>query len=617
MKNIVQKLLKTNDHAQIEKHLVHFFLESNGLSSSGSGLLSKYLKGFKLNASLTSQISTLGISSIKELENCMELIIPAPDRKLNGAFFTPDYIIDFIIKEIKPQKKDSNFDPSCGCGAFLVGIAEYYKKSFNQSIRKTVKENIFGSDILEYNIRRTKLILAIYALQDGEILETDDFNLWHKDSLKTRWKRKFDNIIGNPPYVKFQDLSSESRKSLPMRWNTTGTGNFNLYFAFFELGHQLLRSAGKLAFITPNHYFSSIAGESLRSYFHEYKCVNRIIDFSHRKVFDANTYTAITFLDKRPNESIVFDRIGEDKSPAVFLANTGGSLNWLDQLDKKKWRLLKNGEKQNISNIETAGTPLGILLEISAGIATLRDEIYFIDAVQEKNGYYIKHTDKGKFLIEKEITKAVYKISDFKKQEETKFNTRRIICPYHIKNGMAFPIAENEFKKEFPECYRYFLSEKKALLTRDKGKVNFDPFFVWGRTQGLTKFGKKILTPTFSRYPRFLMTGQEHSYFTNGYGISAKTDKLDQMGKKAGASLWGTENMDIVQTILNSIVMQYYITKTSVAINGGYPCYQKNFIENFTIPQFSDRDLKIIRSFRDPKEIDEFLVDKYRLNLSE
>ncbi|WP_409034074.1 Eco57I restriction-modification methylase domain-containing protein [Runella sp.] len=58
-----------------------------------------------------------------------------------------------------------------------------------------------------YNIRRTKLILAIYALQHDEILEESDFNLFHQDSLKATWKLSFDTIVGNPPYVKFQDLS--------------------------------------------------------------------------------------------------------------------------------------------------------------------------------------------------------------------------------------------------------------------------------------------------------------------------------------------------------------------------------------------------------------------------
>ncbi|MEI2737879.1 MAG: N-6 DNA methylase [Chitinophagaceae bacterium] len=105
----------------------------------------------------------------------MELIIPVGDRKFNGAFFTPDYIIDFIINEIQPKENDTNLDPSCGCGAFLVGLTDYYKRTFNKPIKKIIKENIFGSDILEYNIHRAKLILTIYALQNGEQLKRQRF----------------------------------------------------------------------------------------------------------------------------------------------------------------------------------------------------------------------------------------------------------------------------------------------------------------------------------------------------------------------------------------------------------------------------------------------------------
>jgi adenine-specific DNA-methyltransferase len=61
------------------------------------------------------------------------------------------------------------------------------------------------------------------------------------------------------------------------------------------------------------------------------------------------------------------------------------------------------------------------------------------------------------------------------------------------------------------------------------------------------------------------------------------------------------ENIDVVQKILNSCVMDYYVTKTSVSIEGGYPCYQKNFIEKFTIPEYNRlRKLNSIRSLKDP-----------------
>ena len=61
--------------------------------------------------------------------------------------------------------------------------------------------------------------------------------------------------------------------------------------------------------------------------------------------------------------------------------------------------------------------------------------------------------------------------------------------------------------------------------------------------------------------------------------------------------------------------MDYYVSKTSVAIEGGYPCYQKNFIEKFTIPEFTEKEIKIIRSLSNNNEIDDFLIKKYQLNL--
>jgi adenine-specific DNA-methyltransferase len=277
-KGMLNHLIQTQDLSNLEQHLVYSYLTNNKINFTKSTILKGYFKNFEQNPQLYFDISSLNISNIKELENHLELIIPIADRKFNGAFFTPDYIIDFIINEIQPKENETNLDPSCGCGAFLVGIADYYKRTYNKSIRKIVKENIFGSDILKYNIHRAKLILTIYALQNGEQLKNSDFNLYHQDSLRTNWKTSFDNIIGNPPYVKFQDLTDNNRNHLVKHFTTVEGGTFNLYFAFFELGYKLLKPTGKLGYITPNNYFTSLAGEALRKYFQHQKCVTRIID---------------------------------------------------------------------------------------------------------------------------------------------------------------------------------------------------------------------------------------------------------------------------------------------------------------------------------------------------
>lgn len=614
-KGILNQLIQTHDLTSLERHLIYSYLTNNKLRFDKNPILTSYFKDFEQNPQLYFDTSSLNISSIKELENYLELIIPVGDRKFNGAFFTPDYIIDFIINEIQPKEDDTNLDPSCGCGAFLVGLTDYYKRTFNKPIKKIIKENIFGSDILEYNIHRAKLILTIYALQNGEQLKDTDFNLFHQDSLRTSWKMSFDNIVGNPPYVKFQDLTDDNRNYLAKHWTTVEGGTFNLYFAFFELGYKLLKPTGKLGYITPNNYFTSLAGEALRKYFLHQKCVTRIVDFSHKKVFDAQTYTAITFLNKQQNEAITYDRIKDGYSPELFLANANGSPNYLENLNVKKWRLLKTDEQQNIKTIETIGKPIGKLFDICVGIATLKDEIFFIDGSKQKNGYYLKTTDNGTFEIEKEIVKPVYKISDFRTQDEVECNTRKIICPYNIKNGIATAIPESDFKKKYPKCYAYFLSEKENLLARDKGKVKFEPFFVWGRTQGLTRKGKKILNPTFSQHPRFLLVAEEEGFFTNGYGLYFREQESNELFGEFINPITKLENIDVVQKILNSIVMDYYVTKTSVAIEGGYPCYQKNFIEKFTIPELTQEEIETIRSISNPQEIDDFLIDKYHLSL--
>lgn len=617
-KNIINKLLNNHEIILIEQHLIYSFLQNNGLDFSQSPVISELLIDFQVNSKLHLLVSALHIKDLKLLENYLELLIPKDDRKVNGAFFTPTYVVDFIIKEVAPKDNDKCLDPSCGCGAFLIGLVEYYQNTFSKSIKATIKENIYGSDILAYNVRRTKIILSLFGLMKGEIIEESDLKIFHQDSLKANWENEFEIIVGNPPYVKFQDLSDENRTYLINHWKSIEYGTFNLYFAFFELGHKLLNKNGRLGYITPNNYFTSLAGLSLRQYFSKKKCVTRVVDFRHKKIFDAQTYTAITFIDKKQNESILFDKIKDEQTCADFLISANGSPNSLKDLDVNKWRLLKTQELENIKIIETIGKPIKQLFNIAVGIATLKDEIFFVDSVNEKNGYLSKTTENGTFLIEKEITRPVYKISQFKTQQDIKNNTLRIITPYHTNSKNAIPILEEEFKAKFPKCYEYLLSEKEKLDGRGKGKKVFTPFYSWGRTQGITRFGKKILNPTFSKHPRFLLVPEEDAYYTNGYGIyfdNSHNHHAFSLFEDVTHPMSREENIVLVQKILNSIVMDYYVSNTSVSIQGGFPCYQKNFIEKFTIPNFTKEEIKILNNLNSKTEIDAFLIKKYQVNI--
>lgn len=615
MNKTIQTLLSQYPIEIIEKQVILYYLQKNNINYSKCTTLNKYLDNIDNNFIIQNALKIDSFNSITTLENILEILIPEEDKKLNGAFFTPSFIVDFIINQISPNINHKNIDPSCGCGAFLLGLLDYYTKNFNKPIKEIIQSNIFGADILDYNVKRTKILLTIYALQKNEIIDDADFNLYNRDSLHGSWTEQFDNVIGNPPYVRFQDLSEVNRNRLT-KWKTIQNGSFNLYFAFFELGYSLLKENGNLGYITPNNYFTSIAAESLRKYFHDNKCVKRIVDFKHKKIFNAQTYTAITFLSKTKNEIIYYDKIKDLQTSESFLKKTNSSPNEISKLNFKKWRLLNCDEQNNIKNIETIGIPISKLFNISVGIATLKDDLYFIDSKREDENYYYKTINNNIFAIEKKITKEIYKISDFKRQNDLKNNDRRIIFPYNLKNNAAIVISESDMFKTFPKCYEYFIFVKDKLKERDKGKSIYEPFYAYGRTQGLTKKGKKILTPTFSRYPRFLVTLNEDSLFCNGYGIYFNTNEDDLLFDFEENLILNSKNIFLLQKILNSYVMHYYISNTSVSIEGGYPCYQKNFIEKFSIPHFNNQELIKLDNLNDEEEINNFLIKKYQLNLS-
>src|SRR5690554_2751230 len=151
---LLKELIKNQDINILEKHLIFNYLRSQNLNFKKSPILSFYFDDFELQERLILDIENLNIENLKALEKYLELLIPKNDRKINGAFFTPDYIVDFIINEIKPKPNHKNLDPSCGCGAFLTGLVNYYHTTFGKSIKNIIKENIFGSDILSYNVDR-------------------------------------------------------------------------------------------------------------------------------------------------------------------------------------------------------------------------------------------------------------------------------------------------------------------------------------------------------------------------------------------------------------------------------------------------------------------------------
>jgi hypothetical protein len=62
--------------------------------------------------------------------------------------------------------------------------------------------------------------------------------------------------------------------------------------------------------------------------------------------------------------------------------------------------------------------------------------------------------------------------------------------------------------------------------------------------------------------------------------------------------------------------MNYYTRKTSVGIEGDYQCYQKNFIESFSIPKFTKEEKEFLIKEENKDKIKEFLIKIYKLKMT-
>lgn len=177
------------------------------------------------------------IIPIEFISNIYELFIGQDNQKKEGAYYTPLFLVDYILKETVEKKLSENdfdynckvLDPACGSGIFLVEtlrkiIEKYIKvtnpkansRSFKTTIAKLVEDNIFGIDkdlsAVQVAIFSTYLTLLDYlepadiedAFKFPNLLNTNFFeaDFFDTESLfnQTLQDLEFNFILGNPPW---------------------------------------------------------------------------------------------------------------------------------------------------------------------------------------------------------------------------------------------------------------------------------------------------------------------------------------------------------------------------------------------------------------------------------
>lgn len=551
----------------------------------------------------------------EDLIELFELTIPHYDIVVNGAVYTPKYIKSYIVTESfrlvdKPYEDTVVGDIACGAGAFLYTVAETIKEKTEKSFFAIFRDNIFGLDISDYSIERTKILLTLLALSNREDREFFEFNLYVDDALGFDWFSEhegfngFDMVVGNPPYVRSKHLSSDS-KLLMKNWEVTKSGNVDLYIPFFEIALKYIKPLGVLGYITVNTFKRSVNARKLREFFKENQYLLSMIDFGSHQVFSKKTtYTALVFIEKKESKTINYEKLAPED-----LVNKKRVFNKVDYelLDTYKgWMLNSKEILKNIKKIESCGIPLGEKYPIKNGLATLANDVFIFKSIDADEVYYY-HTNGHK--IEKTICRDVIKPNRLKNESEIEDLREKIIYPYYKDVQEEYNIVsrkqnlfkENYFKENYPFAYAYLESHKPKLLARDKGEANKKyQWFEFGRTQALADRGEKLFFPYMSGQPYFVYSNQKDLLFYAGYAIF-----LDDKSPR---------EIEILKIILKSEVFWYYIKHTSKPYSGNFYALAKNYVKDFGVCSLNLEEENYLLDIDSDKERNRFLMSKYTLD---
>lgn len=595
-KLIVSAFIEINDLQLINNR----FLRSYSISKRKSAKREKLLQFIEV---VQSEMETFDVEKLIEL---FEFVISPSDRIINGAIYTPSEIRDYIVSQVFRNKADilnevTVADIACGCSGFLYTAAKELKRRTRNTYQEIFKNQIFGLDIQEYSITRSKLLLSLLALSEGEDVEEFHFNLHQGDALTFTWSERYDDfngfqiIVGNPPYVCARNLEDNVKENL-RNWAVCASGNPDLYIPFFQIGYENLAKNGILGYITMNTFFKSLNGRALRNYFEENRTTIRIIDFGTLQIFKSkSTYTCICFLENSQQNYVEYYKSTEKELPTN--RNQYSRINYQNLDAKKGWNLNDN---EIISRIEATGTPFGEKYKTRHGIATLRNDLYiFKPAKEDDEFYYLQNGDL--YPLEKGICKDI--LNSNKLSREINFDKikEKVLFPY-TNDIKPKALDEKVLKEKYPNAYLYLKKKKEELAKRDKGKGEYEKWFAFGRTQSLEKVGNKLFFPKFSdKIPSYLISNDDDLLFYNGQAIIGHSE----------------DEMLLVKKILESRIFWYYIKTTSKPYSSEYYSLNGTYIKNFGIPNFTEDDINFIINEPSKDIIDAFLEDFYEVQLNE
>lgn len=398
----------------------------------------------------------------------------------------------------------------------------------------------------------------------------------------------FDLIIGNPPYIRQEELK-ELKPHLAKNYKVY-KGTSDIYTYFYELGFNVLKENGILSFITSNKYTRAGYGEALREFLLKNTYILKYIDLNGIKVFDSATVdTSILCFEKSKSKDNKFKylalsneilktcayNIGLYKDFAEFSQNS---------LSKESFTFSDENTSALKAKIERIGTPLKEWqgLNIYRGILTGYNEAFII-TTEKRNEILANCKDEAEKERTAKLIRKMLRGRDIKRYSYEWAGLWVIFIPWHFPNvEKPKTMLENEqdLKEQYLSLYKHLLSHKERLSKRNKEEtgIRYEWYCLqrWGANYYQEFEREKIV------YPCIMAKEPCFSYETSFAFAMAPANII-------------TSNSDILKYILAFLNSDFiYLMLIKFYMGGGIEGELKtNNLEKLSIPKINSKNEKL------------------------
>jgi adenine-specific DNA-methyltransferase len=307
-------------------------------------------------------------------------------KKNTGSYYTPPTLSDFMVYHLFSRydfSKDIRvLEPSSGDGIFFHSIFknEHFSKKFKLPQKITIDAVEMENEALALSKKNTKQYIS----------KNSKVNYFNQDYLEFHFKnkKKFDLIIGNPPYIKSNHLTKRQIKlceTIHKDANLSPKSIKNIWTSFLVSGVQSLNDKGVLCLVLPAELLQVIYAKELREYLRDN--FQKIEIFAFNKVIfpDIEQDVIILICAKKQTAGVSFyhvDKLEDLKEPTYVEENSNIHRQTLD-----KWTnyILLDSELKFLDSLKTRFSPIKDYCRAEVGIVTAANDYFIVDKEVVKN----------------------------------------------------------------------------------------------------------------------------------------------------------------------------------------------------------------------------------------